>query len=173
MNKELKELVNKYKSDGTVVEPKKMTVERQREIVCKKIQNLNAEHQAECFVMLNCELAGPKRIEDYKRGYLKMLNKINSLQNKELFEARFHSMENLTGGAKVYADTAREMLLGVRKVHGFWEKAFPQKFAGKIPEEIFEEIDEWFQSSIDDLDSVIKSDPFGHFGDTDFLEKHS
>lgn len=173
MNKELKELVNKYKSDGTVVEPEKMTVERQREIVCKKIQNLNAEHQAECFVMLNCELAGPKRIEDYKRGYLKMLNKINSLQNKEKFEACFHSTENLTGDAKVYADTAREMLLGVHKVHCFWEKAFPQKFAGKIPEEVFEEIDEWFQSSIDDLDSVIKSDPFGHFGDTGFLEKHS
>lgn len=173
MNKDLKKLVDKYKSDGTVVEPKKMTVERQREIVCKKIQKLNAEHQAECFAMLNCELAGSKRIEDYKRGYLKMLNKINSLQNKELFEACFHSTENLTGDNKVYAKTAREMLLGVSKVHGFWERAFPQKFAGKIPEEIFEEIDEWFQSSMDDLDSAIKSDPFGHFENTDFLEKHS
>jgi hypothetical protein len=106
-------------------------------------------------------------------GYPKLLSKINSLQNKEKFEAYFSSTDNLTGGAKVYADTAKEMLLGVSKVHGFWERAFPQKFAGKIPEEIFEEIDEWFQSSIDDLDSVIKSDPFGHFEYKDFLEKHS
>ena len=166
MNKDLKKLVDKYKSDGTVVEPKKMTIDRQREIVCKKIQKLNAEHQAECFAIMNSELSN-------SNGYPKLLSKINSLQNKEKFEAYFSSTDNLTGGAKVYADTAKEMLLGVSKVHGFWERAFPQKFAGKIPEEIFEEIDEWFQSSIDDLDSVIKSDPFGHFEYKDFLEKHS
>lgn len=165
MNKDLKKLVDKYKSDGTVVEPKKMTIDRQREIVCKKIQNLNAEHQAECFTMMNSEFSSPN-------GYPKMLSKINSLNNEELFEAHFHSTKNLTGDYKVYATTAN-MLLGVSKVHGFWERAFPQKFAGKIPEEIFEEIDEWFQSSIDDLDSTIKSDPFGHFEYKDFLEKHS
>ena len=173
MNKDLKKLVDKYKADGTVVEPKKLTVDKQREIVCKKIRNLNAEHQAECFAMLNCELAGPNRIEAYKRGYSKMLNKIDSCRRKEMMDARFSSTDNLTGDAKVYADTAVEVLLGVAKVHSFWEKSFSQKFAGKIPEEIFEEIDEWFQSSIDDLDATIKSDPFGHFDDTSFLQKHS
>lgn len=166
MNKDLKRLVNRYKSDGTVVEPKKMTIDRQREIVCKKIQNLNAEHQAECFTMMNSELSNPN-------GYPKLLSKINSLNNEELFEAHIHSTKNLTGDDKVCAKTAREMLLGVSKVHDFWERAFPQKFAGKIPEEIFEEIDEWFQSNIDSLDSAIKSDPFGHFEYKDFLEKHS
>lgn len=165
MNKDLKKLVNKYKLDGIVVEPKKMSIGKQREIVCKKIRKLNAGHQAECFAIMDSELSSPN-------GYYRMLSRIKSLENKELMEARFPSIDNLTGDAKVRANTARAMLLGVNRVHSFWEKTFPQKFAGKIPEEIFEEIDEWFQSSINDLDSVIKSDPFGHIEETDFLRKH-
>ena len=166
MNKDLKKLVDKYKSDGIVVKPGKMSAEKQRSNLIKKISKLNAEHQAECFTDLNKYLKEPN-------GYARMLNRIAKLGNRETWTSQFNYGENLTGDDRVNAKYARDVLTGVYKVSSLWEQLFPQKFSDKLPVEILEEIDNWFNSIIDDLDERIKSDPFGHFEYKDFLEKHS
>lgn len=166
MNKDLEKLVNKYKLEGIVVEPGKMSAEKQRANIIKKIRKLSPEHQTKCFAEMEDVL-------NERNGYAKMLNRISKLKNREVADAHFLDYaKGLTGEARISAEYSRDILAGVYRVSAIWERLFPQKFSDKLPVEILEEIDNWFNSIIDDLDERIKSDPFGHNGNTDFLEKH-